>query len=81
MKYNKKWRCNTCKNLMYDSELLHGKNPFCEDMIVVGCPYCKDIGDFTGICDEPGCSRDVSCGFPSPDGYRTTCHEHSESPS
>lgn len=27
-------------------------------------------------CDEPGCSKRASCGFPTPDGYRRTCGEH-----
>ena len=27
-------------------------------------------------CDEPGCERETSCGFPSPTGYRRTCGEH-----
>lgn len=27
-------------------------------------------------CDEPGCEREASCGWPVPDGYRRTCGEH-----
>jgi hypothetical protein len=30
------------------------------------------------VCDEPGCDRDASGGWPSPNGYRHTCHEHRE---
>jgi hypothetical protein len=29
-------------------------------------------------CDEPGCREEGSSGWPSPTGYRRTCHEHSE---
>ena len=29
-----------------------------------------------GICDEPGCYKSAGCGWPSPDGYRHTCHDH-----
>lgn len=29
-------------------------------------------------CDEPGCTREVSCGFQTPSGYRRTCFEHSD---
>lgn len=29
-------------------------------------------------CDEPGCRRANSSGWPSPTGYRHTCHEHSD---
>jgi len=31
-----------------------------------------------GLCDEPGCFNYVSCGWPSDDGYRTTCSDHSQ---
>ncbi len=27
-------------------------------------------------CDEPGCYEEISCGWPSPDGYRQTCGDH-----
>lgn len=28
------------------------------------------------ICDEPECIAPVSCGTPTPDGYRATCYNH-----
>lgn len=27
-------------------------------------------------CDEPGCNKQVSTGWPSDDGYRHTCGKH-----
>ena len=27
-------------------------------------------------CDEPGCEREATCGWPVADGYRRTCGEH-----
>jgi hypothetical protein len=33
---------------------------------------------FFGICDEPGCYKHVCCGFPTENGYRNTCHDHSD---
>ena len=27
-------------------------------------------------CDEPGCTRQICCGTPMPDGYRSTCSKH-----
>lgn len=27
-------------------------------------------------CDEPGCTQRVTCGWPSPSGYRRTCGHH-----
>ena len=30
------------------------------------------------LCDEPGCFVEVSCGFPTENGYRRTCFNHSK---
>ena len=38
----------------------------------------KKLKDALGLCDEPGCFNYVSCGWPSDDGYRTTCGKHYE---
>ena len=27
-------------------------------------------------CDEPGCTREATCGWPVKGGYRRTCAEH-----
>jgi len=40
------------------------------------CPECRTPENFRILCDEPGCQFDVSCGTPTPDGYRQTCHDH-----
>lgn len=32
--------------------------------------------DMPAICDEPGCLEFVSCGIPTPTGYRNTCGAH-----
>lgn len=32
--------------------------------------------DTPGVCDEPNCLGEVSCGWPSEAGYRQTCGEH-----
>lgn len=28
------------------------------------------------LCDEPGCFDEISCGWPSENGYRRTCGKH-----
>lgn len=33
---------------------------------------------FVGFCDEPDCFDDAGCGFPTDNGYRWTCYEHSK---
>jgi hypothetical protein len=41
------------------------------------CPQCRAAESFENMCDEPGCERAASCGWPDdPDGYRRTCGEH-----
>lgn len=34
------------------------------------------IKSIVGLCDEPGCYDYISCGWPSDDGYRSTCSKH-----
>jgi hypothetical protein len=31
-----------------------------------------------GLCDEPECFGEATCGFPIDDGYRRTCYSHSK---
>lgn len=28
------------------------------------------------MCDEPGCKEEITCGTPTPTGYRRTCSTH-----
>lgn len=36
------------------------------------------IKEALSLCDEPGCFYEISCGWPSENGYRRTCGEHYE---
>lgn len=37
----------------------------------------EQLKDVLNLCDEPGCFREVSCGFPvEGGGYRSTCSDH-----
>jgi hypothetical protein len=36
----------------------------------------ETVTEINQQCDEPGCERIAGCGYPVPDGYRRTCHEH-----
>lgn len=74
----RKWQCGNCEEITLETGLLVAPNPFDADSEVWGCPSCKCVGDFSLICDEPGCKRGVTCGFPTPKGYRNTCGEHKE---
>lgn len=69
--------CQSCDRIASDSELLRAANPFDSQDELVGCPHCKQVEGFDRLCDEPECEQTVSCGWPSEDGYRSTCHKHS----
>lgn len=44
------------------------------------CPLCRTPENIAPVCDEPGCSREVSCGWVATGGYRNTCSKHYVSP-
>ena len=70
------WRCGDCGWKGQSAEMLEAKHPFRSHETVVGCPDCGAMDEFENLCDEPGCSKEAGCGFPTPDGYRRTCYEH-----
>lgn len=70
-------RCNSCWSIMDQASLLRAANPFNPDDEIVGCPNCKQCDEgFTCICDEEGCDKPITCGWPSELGYRRTCYKH-----
>ena len=81
---HRRWRCDNCAVVTLEPDLLTAPSPFDPDATLTGCPACKYDGDFTLLCDEPGCMLAGSCGWPTGDnndiwsGYRNTCFAHSE---
>jgi phage FluMu protein Com len=73
---NEKIRCTECGWHGTTEDTLVGESPFEHGVNVYGCPRCKEIDHFRAVCDEVGCWKLVSCGCPSPAGYRNTCSEH-----
>ena len=76
MTYPVLWRCGECDRIVRDEQLLKANNPFGGCGKVIGCPHCKEVADFTNMCDEPHCKQQASGGFPTKDGYRHTCSIH-----
>jgi len=35
-----------------------------------------ELKKILSCCDEPGCYDEISAGWPSPNGYRSTCSKH-----
>jgi len=38
----------------------------------------ESMKKLVGFCDEPECYIEAGCGFPTDDGYRWTCYEHTK---
>lgn len=73
---DQKCLCKSCDWQGLVSELLTAQNPFDPGETISGCPKCKAIDDAIVACDEPGCWREATCGWPSESGYRWTCGKH-----
>lgn len=65
-----------CRWVGEQSELLTAPSPFDAGETLTACPKCKDVCSLALVCDEPGCNLPVTCGTPTPTGYRSTCHWH-----
>lgn len=59
-----------------ENELLLEPNPFDRNDALTGCPDCKGVDTTQEACDEPECWEFSSCGTPTENGYRRTCHKH-----
>ena len=58
------------------NELLESPSPFDSHEILYGCPRCRTVGSCVVACEEEGCAKEATCGWPHKDGYRVTCSEH-----
>jgi hypothetical protein len=58
------------------AEVLRAPSPFDAEQMLNGCPKCKAVDTIVTACDEPDCWEPVSCGTPTPTGYRNTCGKH-----
>ena len=77
------WECKLCNARTPEPALLRAQSPFDPDDTLTGCPECKQCDDgFALLCDEPGCTSEAGCGWPTGDesdvwgGYRNTCYKH-----
>lgn len=70
-----KWKCEECEFIGALDEFDKVKDPGGDDTWTV-CRRCRTPEHVVGVCDEPGCMREATCGFPTPTGYRQTCGAH-----
>lgn len=77
MNQNKR-KCYDCGWLGSCLDVLTAENPF--DVVsgesIEGCPKCFSINKMIHLCDEDECKEEATCGWPSSQGYRRTCHKH-----
>lgn len=67
--------CEECGWHGREDELLWATSPFADEQISA-CPHCKTVESTRAACDERDCWDLVSCGTPTPNGYRSTCGKH-----
>lgn len=70
------WKCDECGWRGTSEDFKRAPHPFRQGEEIIGCPQCGCTDEFVNMCDEPGCDREASSGWPSPQGYRRTCHNH-----
>lgn len=68
--------CGDCGHHCNTENLLRAPHPFDPEDFVEGCPNCLAVDANVTVCDEPGCKKVASCGFPTRTGYRNTCGDH-----
>ena len=71
-----KVKCDECGWHGLENQVLVARSPFDDGDNIYGCPKCLDVNSMRPVCDEPDCWSDSTCGTPTPDGYRNTCHKH-----
>ncbi len=71
---NHRFRCTECGAIYLEHDIPQWPGP---DGVEFGyCDKCRSAESFVNICDELGCDREATCGWPSPGGYRRTCFDH-----
>lgn len=67
---------------LYDAGGMEISNEFDMDLkpaiiSIVQEKKIEELKNILSLCDEPECFGEVSCGFPTDNGYRRTCSKHS----
>lgn len=68
------WRCTECGWTGRETEMERVGDVKLEKHYWNICPNCRDAEQFELLCDR--CDQVVTCGTPTPDGYRNTCGKH-----
>lgn len=74
-----RWVCTECEYIGALSTFDTVRDPKDENNWWTICPNCRAADQITDVCDEPGCERRATCGWPGKNGgYRRTCFDHSQ---
>jgi predicted RNA-binding Zn-ribbon protein involved in translation (DUF1610 family) len=68
--------CDNCGWRGNSVEILRCPSPFCADDEIMACPKCRRQDGLRTCCDNPGCTKPVTMGTPTPYGYAMTCRFH-----
>lgn len=74
-----RWQCTECDWIGETHEIDRVDDPKPDsNMRWSVCPDCRSAESFKNLCDEPGCNKEATCGWPSENNYRRTCYWHSQ---
>lgn len=76
-----KFRCDECWSIMPERHIkvvhIDHPKPGHDRVAINQCPECGEVNSFTNVCDEPGCTSEATCGWPTKAAdYRRTCGPH-----
>lgn len=72
-----RFKCEECGYICDEGEILVAPNPFNDRRNLMGCPKCKEVDCFIGVCSYAGCNRNIVGGIKTDEyGYLTACSTH-----
>lgn len=60
-----KVECRECEWKGHINDALEAQHPFEKETTCLGCPRCKSVNSFMGLCFWPGCYKRATCGINS----------------
>jgi hypothetical protein len=58
-----RWGCVECGWVGTEEMKLRAPSPFDESQEILGCPTCKEVGNFVLVCDVEGCTANQVDGL------------------
>lgn len=71
-------KCIDCGKVFNENDVLIENNPFKPDFTIYGCPNCKEIEQFVGVCDVIGCENQSSGTQTHGRFFMSLCYDHND---